>query len=66
MIFGKEAKIIIDTDEKGFSFNGKSSGNIIEQPTNRQIQINELTKVTKEVKDVANKMKGNGKDKEGG
>lgn len=49
--------IHLDTDNKGFTFNGKSSGSVIEIPSDRQKRINELTKAAKEVEDSTKNLK---------
>lgn len=51
--------IHLDTDNKGFTFNGKSSGSVIEIPSDRQKRINELTKAAKEVEDSTKNLKIN-------
>ncbi|HEX5626115.1 MAG TPA: ATP-dependent chaperone ClpB [Saprospiraceae bacterium] len=59
---GKEAKILIDTDAKGFTFNGKSTGNVIEMTSDRQKQINELTRAAKDVEEAGKKIKEDQED----
>ncbi len=55
----KDGIIHLDTDAKGFTFNGKSSGSVIEIPSDRQKRINELTKAAKDVEDSTNNLKNN-------
>jgi len=53
----KDGIILLDTDMKGFTFNGKSSGSVLEIPSDRQKRINELTKAAKEVEDSTKNLK---------
>lgn len=46
-------KIVIDTDAKGFTFNGKSSGKVEKPLTDREKKLEELAKATKDVEDAA-------------
>ncbi|HRG69082.1 MAG TPA: AAA family ATPase [Saprospiraceae bacterium] len=55
----KDGIIHLDTDAKGFTFNGKSSGSVIEIPSDRQKRINELTKAAKDVEDSTKNLKNN-------
>ncbi|MDQ3141532.1 MAG: AAA family ATPase [Bacteroidota bacterium] len=55
----KEGKIIVDTDAKGFTFNGKSNGITSQMPDERKRQIDELTKATKDVNDASKNAKDN-------
>ncbi|MBK9222372.1 MAG: AAA family ATPase [Saprospiraceae bacterium] len=59
---GSDSKISIDTDAKGFTFNGKSSGNTLEIPSERQKKINELTNAAKNVEDATKKLKDKASD----
>lgn len=47
----KEGKILVDTDAKGFTFNGKSNGIATQKPDERQKALNDLTKATKDLED---------------
>ena len=53
---------MVDADQKGFVFNGKSIGISTQKPEERAKQLNELTKATKDLEDAAKAV--NGEDKE--
>ncbi|MBK8954171.1 MAG: ATP-dependent chaperone ClpB [Saprospiraceae bacterium] len=56
---GKEAIIKIDTDAKGFTFNGKSLLPVDKIKTEREKKLEELSKATKEVEEAAKKINPN-------
>ncbi|NOT38754.1 MAG: AAA domain-containing protein [Saprospiraceae bacterium] len=56
--------IKIDSDHKGFLFNGKSIGIISNIPDDRKNRLNELTKATEDVDESVKKLKGEDKAKE--
>lgn len=64
----KDNKILVDTDQKGFTFNGISTGLETPRPDARKSKFDELTTATKDVedatKDVLNPKKSNGKPKD--
>ncbi|MCC7028012.1 MAG: AAA family ATPase [Saprospiraceae bacterium] len=49
----KEGTILLDTDAKGFLFNGKSTGIVSETQTDRKKRLDDLTKAAKDVEDAA-------------
>jgi len=58
----QDGKLMVDADQKGFVFNGKSIGISTQKPEERAKQLNELTKATKDLEDAAKAV--NGEDKE--
>ena len=64
----KDNKILVDTDQKGFTFNGISTGLETPRPDARKSKFDELSTATKDVedatKDVLNPKKSNGKPKD--
>ncbi|MBK7304644.1 MAG: hypothetical protein IPI90_15720 [Saprospiraceae bacterium] len=57
----KDESITLDTDAKGFTFNGKSTGVALHRESDRKSQIDALTKATKDVEEASKKIKPNGK-----
>lgn len=49
----KDGTILLDTDAKGFLFNGKSTGIVSETQTDRKKRLDDLTKAAKDVEDAA-------------
>lgn len=49
----KDGTILLDTDAKGFLFNGKSTGIVSETQTDRKKRLVDLTKAAKDVEDAA-------------
>ena len=49
----KDGTIMLDTDAKGFLFNGKSTGIVSETQTDRKKRLDDLTKAAKDVEDAA-------------
>lgn len=55
----KDESITLDTDAKGFTFNGKSTGVALHRESDRKSQIDALTKATKDVEEASKKIKPN-------
>ncbi|MBK7810950.1 MAG: AAA family ATPase [Saprospiraceae bacterium] len=53
----KAEKIILDADQKGFTFNGKSTGALDKQDADRIKKLNELTKATEALEKEIKKQK---------
>jgi len=53
----KDESITLDTDAKGFTFNGKSTGIALHRDSDRKSQIDALTKATKDLEEASKKMK---------
>ena len=51
----KDGKILVSTDPKGFTFNGKSVGVSSQNPNERKNLLNDLTKAAKDVEDATKK-----------
>ena len=49
----KDGTILLDTDAKGFLFNGKSTGIVSETQSDRKKRLDDLTKAAKDVEDAA-------------
>ncbi len=58
----QDGKLMVDADQKGFVFNGKSIGISTQKPEERAKQLNELTKATKDLEDAAKAAKGDDKE----
>ncbi|MEO6191083.1 MAG: hypothetical protein ABIO44_12755, partial [Saprospiraceae bacterium] len=54
--------INIDTDQKGFTFNGKSGGIINIPDSNRKERLNDLTSATKGLEDTLQSIKKDDKE----
>ncbi|MBK9270441.1 MAG: ATP-dependent chaperone ClpB [Saprospiraceae bacterium] len=53
----KAEKIILDADQKGFTFNGKSTGALDKQDADRIKRLNDLTKATEDLEKAVKKQK---------
>ncbi|HRH99818.1 MAG TPA: ATP-dependent chaperone ClpB [Saprospiraceae bacterium] len=51
----KDGKILVSTDPKGFTFNGKSVGVSSQNPNERKNLLNDLTKAAKDVEEATKK-----------